>query len=236
MIKHFAAISRLQRVPVPHTNDAVYALTDDGLRWVAKREMDMGSEALLAEAISWLLARAIGAPVPDAAFCAAQDERSWLSAWLPEASHWSPRLAAQLANPEEAGAIFTLDCWVWNEARHSRNLLAEGLRDGRFRLWAIDADEALVGHVDDFIDRLAGIPSVRNHARGLPLQLMESGAHAASERAARLSREDIASLVLAACAVGREPRTGDLTDALLRRAGILPELVRDYLRSLETLR
>ncbi len=41
-IQTYRVISRLHRVPVPHTNDAVYGLTADGRRWVAKREADMG--------------------------------------------------------------------------------------------------------------------------------------------------------------------------------------------------
>ena len=66
MIPTYPAISRLRRVPVPHTNDAVYALTADRRRWIAKRGADMGFEALLAEAIAWLLGRRIGVRMPGA--------------------------------------------------------------------------------------------------------------------------------------------------------------------------
>lgn len=51
MIPRVPAIVRLGRVPVPHTNEATYALDAEGRRWVAKREADMGCEALLAEAL-----------------------------------------------------------------------------------------------------------------------------------------------------------------------------------------
>jgi hypothetical protein len=47
MIPRVGAILRLGRVPVPHTNEAVYALDTTGRRWVAKREADLGCEALI---------------------------------------------------------------------------------------------------------------------------------------------------------------------------------------------
>ena len=49
----------------------------------------MGCEALLAEAVTWLLAREIGVCTPDAAFCDDAGERAWLSRRVPDANHWS---------------------------------------------------------------------------------------------------------------------------------------------------
>lgn len=89
MIARVHAITRFARVPVPHTNDATYALDVLGNEWIAKREADMGCEALLAEAATWLLARQLGVRVPDAAFCDEPTERAWLSRRIPDAVHWS---------------------------------------------------------------------------------------------------------------------------------------------------
>lgn len=61
---------------MPHTNEATYALDAKGRRWIAKREADMGAEALLAEALTWRLARVLGVNTPDAAFCDDPDERA----------------------------------------------------------------------------------------------------------------------------------------------------------------
>ena len=104
MIERVSGILRLSRVPVPHTNDATYTVDARG-RWVARREADMGCEALAAEAITWLLARAVGAPAPDAAFCDDPSERAWLSAWVTDAKHWSPGTAGVIRNPAAAAAI-----------------------------------------------------------------------------------------------------------------------------------
>ena len=110
------SIVRFGRVPVPHTNEATYAIDAEGRRWIAKREEDMGTEALLAEALTWRLARAIGAPTPDAAFCDDPAERAWLSRLLPITKHWSRASADVVENIEEAGAIHALDAIVFNEA------------------------------------------------------------------------------------------------------------------------
>ena len=74
-----SSITRFARVPVPHTNEASYAPDAQGVEWVAKREADMGWESLLAEAVTWLLARHLGVRVPDAAFCDDPAERLALS-------------------------------------------------------------------------------------------------------------------------------------------------------------
>lgn len=206
MIRRVSSLSRLDRVPVPHTNDACYALTAGGERWVAKREEDMGVEGLLSEALTWLLGRAIGAPVPDAAFCDDPAERTWLSAYVPRSRHWSEALAERLANPTEAGAMLALDALVFNEARHARNVLAQPDEDGRVRIWAIDGDEALIGCIDDYIESLDALPSVHNHARGLPLAQICAGARAAASRVTGLSADVLGALVEAGCALARAAR------------------------------
>ena len=150
MIPRVHGITRFARVPVPHTNDATYTLDTQGNEWIAKREADMGCEALLAEAVTWLLARQLGVRVPDAAFCDAPTERAWLSRRIPDAVHWSALRSNAIANPRETAAIIVLDAIVYNEARHGRNLLATGEDTTTgMTIWAIDADEALIGHVGE---------------------------------------------------------------------------------------
>lgn len=109
MIPRVHGITRFARVPVPHTNDATYTLDTQGNEWIAKREADMGCEALLAEAVTWLLARQLGVRVPDAAFCDAPTERAWLSRRIPDAVHWSALRSNAIANPRETAAIIVLD-------------------------------------------------------------------------------------------------------------------------------
>lgn len=234
MIPRVPTLLRLHRVPVPHTNEAVYALTEDGRRWVAKREADMGAQALVAEALTWLLAKRVGAPVPDGAFC--EEERTWLSAFLPDLKHWSPALAGQISNASEVGAILALDVWVLNEARHAGNLVAQGLDEGGVRLWAIDADEALVGHVRDYESRLTELPRTHNHARGLPIARLTAGALDAADRIASVPRAELDIAVEEASLIGGEPLSAALADAVARRAGMVPALVRDYLPRLQGLR
>ncbi len=195
----------------------------------------MGFEALLAEAVTWLLGQLIGVRMPEAAFCDDPGERAWLSACIEDVSHWSPGPGG-IANVAEVGAMLVLDAWMLNEARHSRNMLVEGPRGGDVRLWAIDADEALVGHIDDYIARLADVPSVHNHARGLPIGALASTAQAAARRTADLPDADVQRRVEAACTLAREPRASDLADAVVQRAGALPEIVEHYLRDLQALR
>lgn len=231
MIPRVSTLLRLQRVPVPHTNEAVYAVTEDGRRWVAKREGDMGAQALVAEALTWLLANRVGAPVPDAAFC--EEERTWLSGFIPDLKHWSPALAEQVSNASEAGATLALDVWVLNEARHAGNLVAQGLDAGGVRLWAIDADEALVGHVRDYEARLTELPRVHNHARGLPIASLTLGALETADRIASVTKAELDIAVEEACLIGGEPLAAALADAVARRASMAPALVRDYLSRLQ---
>lgn len=227
-------IARLGGIPVPHTNAAVYAVSEDGRRWVAKREEDMGFEALLAEALSWQLGRALGVFLPDAAFC--ENGRTWLSALVPNVAHWDPRLAVRVSNPGQVGAMLVLDLWVHNEARHARNILSEALPDGSVRVWTIDADEALVSHIDDFAMRVGDAPSVHNHARGLPVAACRSGASEALDAVGALAPSDLGYAVEAACTIAREPRHVELTSLLQRHGEALPGLVSGYLDAVENLR
>ena len=234
MIPLIPSITRFARVPVPHTNDATYALDTDGNEWVAKREADMGCEALLAEALTWLIARQIGVRVPDAAFCTDPGERAWLSRRLPNAIHWSAELAPQIANPGEAGAIIALDAVVFNEARHGRNVLVTGSgKENAATIWAIDADEAMVGHVAEFTALGGSVPDPRIHAMGFPANSLRTHALAAAALTAGLLPALLQEFVTESCTLAREPRVGDLLCALIDRCAIAVHLTNDYLVRLE---
>ena len=231
-IEEVDGITRLGVVPVPHTNAAVYAVSGDGRRWVAKREEDMGCEALLAEALCWKLGRAIGAPMPEAAFDTL--ERTWLSALVPDVAHWDARFADLVVNPAEVGAMFVLDLWMHNAARHGRNVLTQPVAAGA-RVWAIDGDEALVGHIDDYAERVGAAPSTHNHARGLPVSATLAGARHAIDLSLQISENDLAGTVQSACRIAREPRHERLLDLVLRQRRAMKDLLVGYLQAVESL-
>lgn len=129
-----------------------------------------------------------------------------------------------------------LDVFVLNEARHARNELVQVMADTSERVWAIDADEALIGHPDDFERRISEAPSIHNHATGIPVMRLEDTATEAARLIASLPADRVRELVAEACAIARDQdHEAQLADLLLRRAGALPELVEHYLRDLEAL-
>lgn len=236
VIERVSGILRLSRVPVPHTNDATYTVDTRGRHWVAKREADMGCEALAAEAISWLLARAVGVPVPDAAFCDDPGERAWLSAWVTNAKHWSVGTAGIIRNPEAAAAILALDAVVFNEARHGGNLLLVPDLGGGSTVVAIDADEALIGHPSELACRGLVPPDPRILARGFPPADWRDFAIATAQRLTALSGADLAAMAAEGCALAREPDQNVMADVLIARCGAAVRLTRGYLDRVESRR
>ena len=83
-------------VPVENGAQARYVMSADGRRWVRKREEDTGFQPLLAEAISTLLGREIGAPVPDGAVYVGPGGRAWI---LPSSGSSSSRGAGSSTSP-----------------------------------------------------------------------------------------------------------------------------------------
>lgn len=234
MIPLLPSITRFARVPVPHTNDAHYAIDSQGNEWVAKREADMGCEALLAEALTWLLARRLGVRVPDAAFCDDPGERARLSRRVPDATHWLPAPAAHIANPAEAGAMIALDAIVFNEARHGRNMLVTAFEDNfSLTLWAIDADEARIGHVEEYAALRGAVPDPRIHAIGFPAAQLRTEAHKAAVAASGLSPDDLCAMVEPACRMAREPQVEVLLSALVERCADARQLTHEYALRLE---
>lgn len=234
MIQRVPHLTRLGRVPVPHTNDATYALDSEGRRWVAKREVDMGCEALLAEALTWQLARRIGAPVPDAAWFEDADGRTWLSAWVPHAKHWAAGTAGTIRNPRTGAAILTLDAVVCNEARHGGNLLLVPDGGGGSSVVAIDGDEALIGHPGELARRGLVPPDPRILARGFPPPGWHADALSAAVRCAALSAVDLVADAAEACAIAREPQVEAVVDVLVSRCSRAVPLTEGYLALVES--
>jgi hypothetical protein len=236
MIERLSGVLRLSRVPVPHTNDATYAVDARGRHWVAKREADMGCEALAAEAITWMLARVVGMPVPEAAFCDDPGERAWLSAWVTDAKHWSVGTAGVIRNPAAAAAILALDAVVFNEARHGGNLLLVPDLEGGSTVVAIDADEALIGHPAELTRRGLVSPDPRILARGFPPADWRKFALDAAQRLGALPAADLAVIAAEGCSIAREPDQDLMAQVLIARCGAALTLTRGYMDRVEARR
>ena len=66
-------------VPIENGSEARWAMYASGRQWVRKREADTGFQPLLAEAISFLLARRLGVRQPDGAISSDESGLSWMS-------------------------------------------------------------------------------------------------------------------------------------------------------------
>ena len=236
MIERLSGVLRLSRVPVPHTNDATYAVDARGRHWIAKREADMGCEALAAEAITWMLARVVGVPVPDAAFCDDPGERAWLSAWVTDAKHWSAGTAGVIRNPAAAAAILALDAVVFNEARHGGNLLLVPDLEGGSTVVAIDADEALIGHPAELTRRGLVAPDPRILARGFPPADWREFVLDAAQRLRAIPTADLAVIAAEGCSIAREPDQGLMARVLIARCEAALTLTRGYMDRVEARR
>lgn len=134
------------RVRVPHSSDARYCMSPDGRRWVRKRASETGFEALLAEALGWMLARELAVPVPDGAVTGEGDDLSWLSEQVPAVQHWDASRVHYIHNLEELGRMLTLDAIVFNEDRHARNILLQPApTELELRAWSIDVGDSPLG-------------------------------------------------------------------------------------------
>lgn len=106
--------------------------------------------------------------------------------------------------------MFVLDLWMHNAAPHGRNVSTQPTAAG-VRVWAIDGDEALVGHVDDYAQRTLDIAS-------------------------QIPEGEIGSAVLSACTLAREPRHDRLLELVLRQRSALDNLLAGCLQAVESLR
>lgn len=221
-------------VPVAHTGKARYSIDDLGRRWVRKREENIGCEELLAEAIGWLMARRLGAPVPAAAIHMDAEGTSWLSGLVEPVVHWDNGHAPKVENLDELGAVLALDAIIHNPDRHAGNLLVQPQADPlRVKVWAIDHGQALVGWPDDFREKANEIPSIKNLLRGLPVDLVEQYAAAAAQKAIALSGQEILSMVRGACLLTKETKADVIGQTLAARCVDAPRIVASYIQSIK---
>jgi hypothetical protein len=227
----------LGKVPVQNSSEAVYAVDSSRRRWVRKRVLEMGHEALLAEALGWLLARHLSVPIPDAALAGSGEDASWLSSAVPLVKHWSEAEAMRVRNIRAIGRVLMLDAVLMNGDRHAGNILLAPLKKGDgMTAWAIDFDHSLVGWPADFAAvSVDGLPSLRNLARGLPVALMRPGARQAAREARLLDAGVVGGYVTEACEIAGEVRTSVVVAALQARLDRAIELTDCYLAAIEAL-
>ena len=229
-LPHLAWLTSGDRVPVPNSSEARWALDADGGLWVRKRQEDTGYQELLAEALGWQLGRHLGAPIPDGATYGRGPELSWLSRAVPNVLPWRREAATNVENLGELGRVLTLDLLLLNHDRHAGNILLEFDGNRRARAWAIDAGAALVGHVDEFAEQVSALPSTDNVARGLPVSAMETGAMAAARAAAKINERLLRRFVDESCGlVGEQPSAELLYESLRARCRLATELLPSYL-------
>src|SRR5262249_46216878 len=113
-----------------HTGDARYARDAVGDVWIRKRDLENGYNVLLAEAIGWLLPQHRKVPVPGGAFHIAAPGveaegvcRSWLSRQVLDVGHWNRGYVNNVNNIGQLGRVLALDTLIFNEDRHSGNIL-----------------------------------------------------------------------------------------------------------------
>lgn len=185
-IERVASLVDGQAIRLPATITHCHAMDDKGRRWVRKRDSDTGPESTVAEAISWLVGREIGVPLPAAAVHGVGTaELSWLSGLVDPMIHWDADKWDLVSNQEAMGAVIALDAITLNEDRHNGNILLEATDEGRLRLWAIDSGLALVGRPAELRGRIGEIPAVTDRAPGYRGQVVRDVASAALEAARR---------------------------------------------------
>jgi len=109
---------------VAHTETHSWSIDVTGTIWARKRVTVTGIEGLLAEAVSWLLARRLRIPVPDAAVTLSGD-LSWLSKQITPVVHWDAIHQGGITNLMDLGKVLVLDVLINNPDRHAGNLLLQ---------------------------------------------------------------------------------------------------------------
>jgi hypothetical protein len=220
-------------VPVPHTGQVVYALDPKGRRWVRKYEENTGFQEFLSEALGWLLAKRIGASVPDAALTTVPEKRSWLSRCIEPAVHWDATCIDRIDNVADLGAMLVLDVLILNEDRHQGNVLLQATGvESKMQAWAIDHGAALIGWSGDFSARKADIPSTGNLLKGLQVDLLEAHAIDSAEKVTQLPKSEILAIVGEACAIVQESDVERIADVLSQRCLSAPTLIKRYLKAI----
>jgi hypothetical protein len=221
-------------VPVMTASEPSYAMDASGRKWVRKSVLHTVHEPLLAEALGWLLGRALNVRTPDGAIGGQGDGLSWLSLLVPGVTHWDPSNIHFIKNAKELGRMLVLDVLILNEDRHEGNILLQPDPDQHNLLaWAIDTGGAIIGFPDSFAQAGMALPSVAKLARGIPVELVAAEARATALRATALSPYLLRRYVDEACQIAGEPKAGILLEALSARMAGASDLTEKYLQSIE---
>jgi hypothetical protein len=226
------SVSDQSLVLVENTSNVTYAADGEGRRWVRKHVTNTGAQPMLAEILGWLLARELGIPVPDGAVAGTGNDVSWLSSYVADVTHWEPARAHLITNLDGLGGALALDAIILNADRHAGNILLQTIDPHHVVAWAIDHENATIGHPQDFARSPNHIPSTANVARGLPVELLEPGARDAAVAAANLPGWLLAEIVAEACDITGERGGAVLTQALGARMAEAPRLTNAYLIAL----
>jgi hypothetical protein len=222
-------------VPVRNSSSARFSRSTDGRTWIRKREMETGYEAVLAEALGWMLANALKVPAPQAAISGQLGDLSWLSEEVPWVNQWHKDRVHYIQNLDDLGRMLTLDAIIHNHDRHAGNILLEPRpTDLELMTWTIDVGDCLLGHPQDLSDADLDLPSVKNVARGLPVERLREGALAAAEEAELVTKGLLKNMIDEACSLVREPLADVLLDAVWHRMRHARALAARYLSILES--
>lgn len=129
----------------PHTKQARRLRSTDGREWIAKSELTIRRKGLRAEVIGHLAARLLGMPTPAGGVAVVNGVRWWCSELVLPSMPWSRAAGERLARPSRIAHLLLLDLLIFNEDRHSDNMLLKPRLDGGFDLLAIDHEEAWIG-------------------------------------------------------------------------------------------
>lgn len=235
-IEHVRAVTAHGRVPVVNESNAEYALDGNGRRWVRKRVSPSG---LLGESISYLLCRAVGAPVPESAVFRTDDSPDvfWLSSYVDAAKHWEGSRSQALARPDDLGAILAVDAVVGNFDRHAGNILLRPDPDASsLAVFGIDFGNCWAGMPDTFREMGVLPPPFDNLAWGIPLDMIENGALDCAARLSKIDESAAKDIVSVACRLAREFRSEEIVPSLAIRCGNASTIVRSYLQAIREVR
>lgn len=211
-------------------NDARHGVDlDKGRAWVIKTVANNGSEIVLAEATSYLLARALRVQVPEVAVCMRDGAEAWLSRTVDKVSRWDPLALPTTRNLRHLGALLALDVLVFNRDRHAGNILLEPGFDGLWTLWGIDWSESHIGYPDDLGQRGMEMPSKQNLARGVPFDVARGRSITIARRAKRLSVDVLREVAEEAATVSKIPKADAILSVLRARCRCAVPLVRRYM-------
>ena len=232
-LRRAQTVEALDRVPVPNAADVRFANVDHEKGWIVKAETDAGPNAMLAEALGYLIGRRLHVPIPDAAIFGSGTSAAWLSRAVPFCTHWNPAHAMRVENLDGLGRMMALDVIILNSDRHPRNILLGTESDPlHLHAWAIDAGTAAIGWPDDYLQAANEVPSPERIAPGLPIEMMRDGAVAAAIEATSITNREIFDFVMESMTFVEDTdrqRHVALCRTLRRRCDLAPDMVPRYL-------